>query len=113
MAPTVPMMLSKILPFVIEEPFQRWMIPLKRVAMMSRADIPGVGQINVYNTHLCAFCDPEERLGQATGSAVAITMEGTRPLPVEIQALVSKGSEERPRRTGRAAPPLRWPPCRP
>jgi DNA repair protein RadA/Sms len=42
----------------------------------------------------------EERLGQATGSAVAITMEGTRPLLVEIQALVSKGSEERPRRTG-------------
>jgi len=42
----------------------------------------------------------EERLAHATGSAVAVTMEGTRPLLVEIQALVSRGSAERPRRTG-------------
>lgn len=41
----------------------------------------------------------EERLGHATGSSVAVTMEGTRPILVEIQALVSKGSPERPRRT--------------
>ncbi|MBC7237886.1 MAG: DNA repair protein RadA, partial [Chloroflexi bacterium] len=41
----------------------------------------------------------EERLGHATGSAVAVTMEGTRPLLVEVQALVSQGSPERPRRT--------------
>ena len=42
----------------------------------------------------------EERLGQATGSAVAVTMEGTRPLLVEIQALVTRGNPDRPRRTG-------------
>jgi DNA repair protein RadA/Sms len=42
----------------------------------------------------------EERLGHATGSAVAVTMEGTRPLLVEVQALVSKSSIERPQRTG-------------
>ena len=41
----------------------------------------------------------EERLGHASGSAVAVTMEGTRPLLVEIQALVSKSGMERPRRT--------------
>ncbi len=41
----------------------------------------------------------EERLGHAAGSAVAVTMEGTRPLLVEVQALVSKGNPERPRRT--------------
>ena len=41
----------------------------------------------------------EERLNQATGSAVAVTMEGTRPILVEVQALVSAGSPERPRRT--------------
>lgn len=41
----------------------------------------------------------EERLGHAAGSAVAVTMEGTRPILVEIQALVSKSSLERPRRT--------------
>ncbi|MBN1401190.1 MAG: DNA repair protein RadA [Anaerolineae bacterium] len=42
----------------------------------------------------------EERPKHATGSAVAITMEGTRPLLVEVQALVSRGSQERPYRMG-------------
>lgn len=41
----------------------------------------------------------EERIENATGSAVAVTMEGTRPILVEIQALVSPGMPERPRRT--------------
>ncbi len=41
----------------------------------------------------------EERLEHATGSAVAATLEGTRPLLVEVQALVSKGNPEFPRRT--------------
>jgi len=41
----------------------------------------------------------EERIGQATGSAVAVTMEGTRPILVEVQALVSQGNPERPYRT--------------
>jgi DNA repair protein RadA/Sms len=41
----------------------------------------------------------EERLPHATGSTVAATLEGTRPLLVEVQALVSKGSPEFPRRT--------------
>ena len=41
----------------------------------------------------------EERLGSATGSAVAVTMEGTRPILVEIQALVSKAGLDHPRRT--------------
>jgi maltose 6'-phosphate phosphatase len=33
--------------------------------MMSRIQIPGFRKVNVYNTHLCAFCSPEERLQQA------------------------------------------------
>lgn len=41
----------------------------------------------------------EERIGQATGSTVAVTMEGTRPILVEVQALVSQGNPERPYRT--------------
>ncbi len=41
----------------------------------------------------------EERIEHATGSAVAVTMEGTRPILVEIQALVSQGAPEHPRRT--------------
>jgi DNA repair protein RadA/Sms len=41
----------------------------------------------------------EERLGHAAGSVVAVTMEGTRPILVEIQALVSRASLDHPRRT--------------
>ena len=41
----------------------------------------------------------EERPGHASGSAVAVTMEGTRPFLVEIQALVSRANLEQPRRT--------------
>jgi DNA repair protein RadA/Sms len=41
----------------------------------------------------------EERLGHATGSTVAVTMEGTRPILVEVQALVSQASLDHPRRT--------------
>ena len=40
-----------------------------------------------------------ERLINAPGSAIAITMEGTRPLLVEIQALTSPTSFGNPRRT--------------
>ncbi len=58
--------ISKTLPFVTEEPFEDFEIPLRRKVMMSRIKIPHFGKINVYNTHLCAFCDPiEERLEQA------------------------------------------------
>jgi DNA repair protein RadA/Sms len=41
----------------------------------------------------------EERLLNASGSAIAVTMEGTRPLLVEIQALASITSFGQPRRT--------------
>ncbi|MGD8585056.1 MAG: DNA repair protein RadA, partial [Chloroflexota bacterium] len=40
-----------------------------------------------------------ERQVNAPGSAIAVTMEGTRPLLVEIQALVSPSSFTNPRRT--------------
>lgn len=40
-----------------------------------------------------------ERLPDAAGSAIAVTMEGTRPLLVEIQALASTTSFGNPRRT--------------
>jgi DNA repair protein RadA/Sms len=40
-----------------------------------------------------------ERLVSAPGSAIAVTMEGTRPLLVEIQALTSHTSFGHPRRT--------------
>jgi len=41
-----------------------------------------------------------ERLPNATGSAIAVSMEGTRPLLVEVQALSSSTAFSMPRRTG-------------
>lgn len=41
-----------------------------------------------------------ERLPNAPGSSIAVTMEGTRPLLVEVQALASTTSFGNPRRTG-------------
>lgn len=41
-----------------------------------------------------------ERLPNASGSAIAISMEGTRPLLVEVQALSSHSAFSQPRRTG-------------
>jgi DNA repair protein RadA/Sms len=40
-----------------------------------------------------------ERLPNATGSAIAVSMEGTRPLLVEVQALSSHSAFSQPRRT--------------
>ncbi len=40
-----------------------------------------------------------ERLPNAAGSAIAVTMEGTRPILVEVQALTSATSFAQPRRT--------------
>jgi DNA repair protein RadA/Sms len=40
-----------------------------------------------------------ERLPNASGSAIAVTMEGTRPLLVEVQALASTTTFGNPRRT--------------
>jgi len=40
-----------------------------------------------------------ERMVNAPGSAIAVTMEGTRPLLVEIQALASHSTFGHPRRT--------------
>lgn len=41
-----------------------------------------------------------ERLPNASGSAIAVSMEGTRPLLVEVQALSSATAFSQPRRTG-------------
>ena len=40
-----------------------------------------------------------ERMVNAAGSAIAVTMEGTRPLLVEVQGLTSATSFGNPRRT--------------
>ena len=49
----------------------------------------------------------EERLVTASGSAIAITLEGTRPLLVELQALTSPTPFSNPRRTANGIDPNR------
>jgi maltose 6'-phosphate phosphatase len=39
-------------------------IPVRREVSMARIHLPDIGDVNVYNTHLCAGCEPAERLHQ-------------------------------------------------
>jgi maltose 6'-phosphate phosphatase len=56
---------ARRLPFVSEVLLPNGIeIPLKRKVMMSRIKVGRWKSINVYNTHLCAFCSPEGRLSQ-------------------------------------------------
>ena len=59
-------------------------------------EMAGSGMIEVTNPSE-AFLS--ERMSFAPGSAVAVTMEGTRPLLVELQALTSPTQNPMPRRT--------------
>ena len=63
-----------------------------------------VGVFEMQNTGMVEVTNPSqvflaERLPSASGSAIAVTLEGTRPLLVEIQALSSTTSFGNPRRT--------------
>jgi DNA repair protein RadA/Sms len=63
-----------------------------------------VGVFEMQDTGLVEVANPSlvflaERLASAAGSAIAVTLEGTRPLLVEIQALTSTTSFGNPRRT--------------
>ncbi|TFH36920.1 MAG: DNA repair protein RadA [Anaerolineales bacterium] len=63
-----------------------------------------VGVFEMQSTGLVEVSNPSEallaeRVVNAPGSAVAVTMEGTRPLLVEIQGLTSRSSFGNPRRT--------------
>ncbi len=63
-----------------------------------------VGIFEMRDTGLVEVPNPSEaflaeRLPNAAGSAIAVTMEGTRPLLVEVQALTSTTSFSQPRRT--------------
>ena len=63
-----------------------------------------VGVFEMQSTGLVEVPNPSEamlaeRVVNAPGSAVAVTMEGTRPLLVEIQGLTSRSSFGNPRRT--------------
>jgi DNA repair protein RadA/Sms len=59
-------------------------------------EMAGSGMIEVTNPSEAFLA---ERMANAPGSAIAVTMEGTRPLLVEIQALTSFTQNPMPRRT--------------
>ncbi|MBI4314895.1 MAG: DNA repair protein RadA, partial [Chloroflexi bacterium] len=59
-------------------------------------EMRGSGMIEVPNPSEAFLA---ERMVNAPGSAIAVTMEGTRPLLVEVQALTSPTSFGNPRRT--------------
>lgn len=50
----------KRLPKASELEFKGHTIKLPRNAMMTRLNIPELGNLNVYNTHLCALCNADE-----------------------------------------------------
>ncbi|HKZ68948.1 MAG TPA: DNA repair protein RadA, partial [Anaerolineales bacterium] len=56
----------------------------------------GSGMVEVLNPSEAFLA---ERMVNAPGSAIAVTMEGTRPLLVEVQALTSPTAFGNPRRT--------------
>jgi len=63
-----------------------------------------VGVFEMAGTGLREIMNPseaflEERTGDGTGSAVAVTMEGTRPILVEVQALSTTSAYGLPRRS--------------
>ena len=57
--------LWRLLPSATELAFQGHVIPVTRSVLMTRLQLPGLGPIDVYNTHLCAACEAAERLEQA------------------------------------------------
>jgi len=59
-------------------------------------EMQGAGMVEVTNPSEAFLA---ERLVNASGSAIVVTMEGTRPLLAEVQALVSPTSFSNPRRT--------------
>ena len=56
--------LVRRLPKTPELEFKGHVIEVARNVLLSRLEIPQIGKINVYNTHLCAACEEFERAEQ-------------------------------------------------
>jgi maltose 6'-phosphate phosphatase len=52
------------LPWVTEEEFLGFDVKLPRNVMLTRLPIPGFGEVDVFNTHLCSRCSPDDRKDQ-------------------------------------------------
>ena len=74
-------------------------------AMKNRfGPVDEVGCFDLGSDGITAVTDPtglfvEHHATQVPGTCLAVTMEGRRPMPAEVQALVAPTSAERPRRT--------------
>ena len=74
-------------------------------AMKNRyGPVDEVGCFDLGPDGISAVTDPtglfvENRAGQVSGTCIAVTMEGRRPMLAEVQALVTTSPLERPRRT--------------
>jgi maltose 6'-phosphate phosphatase len=55
---------NQSLPWVTEEEFLGYDVKLPRNVMLARLLIPGFGEVDVFNTHLCSRFSPEEREDQ-------------------------------------------------
>jgi len=53
------------LPVAVEDILPQVSLPIRRVVSLAVLDLAGRGRLSVYNTHLCAYCDPADRLAQA------------------------------------------------
>lgn len=49
---------------IVDEQIGDLILPVRREVTMVHIHLPAIGEVNVYNTHLCAGCEPEERLHQ-------------------------------------------------
>jgi maltose 6'-phosphate phosphatase len=54
-----------ILPPAVERVLPDLNVPLRRAVSLTRLRLPSLGEVNVYNTHLCAYCSVDERMRQA------------------------------------------------
>lgn len=52
------------LPWVTEEEFLGFDVKLPRNVILTRLLLPGFGEVDVFNTHLCSRCSPEDRADQ-------------------------------------------------
>ena len=55
---------NQMLPWVTEEEFLGFDVKLPRNVMLTRIFIPGFGEVDVFNTHLCSRCSPYDRKDQ-------------------------------------------------
>ena len=52
------------LPTIPEKPYPFVTLPFPRNVVMARVVVPDAGSIDVFTTHLCSYCEPQERLSQ-------------------------------------------------